>query len=322
MTGYLIDIAKKHPPLSDEVFVAAEAVLLERKPNWVKLFADHSGYLAQYVSLDKKGSIIESISSYANGAACHANIAAYGWDILAKKGAVAIAQPIFEGTGPYGTTKEEDTTMYLNWFVSDDNPFAWMLDPRCRSVEYIREKGAIFNVQGLACGPVVHMAKVLRVIHEAPYRISLFAKFVREGVGGRLAYVLSQGFSSDCTHVSTGNHESSFNVHCATMAGVRSYLNGETPKGFDTMATGNTMYGASHVSNPFSNWTKDAYEKAVKNGPKVEKEEKHVDAWGCYTPTPVALDPYAPAKSFSFKSVLYFAKKFEEEFYNTNKVAA
>lgn len=324
MTGYLIDIAKKHPPLADEVFAAAEAVMMERKPNWVKLVADNSACLAQYISLDKKGRIIDSISSYANGAACHAAIAVHGYGILTRNKAVAIAQPIFEGTGPWGTTKEEDTSIYLSWFVSDDNPFAWMLDPRCRSVDYIREKGAIFNVQGLAAGPVVHMCKVLRVIHEAPFRISLFAKFVREGVGGRLAYILSQGFSRDCRNISTGNHESSFNVNCTTMAGVRSYLNGETPKGFDTMSTGNTMYGDMYYSSgPFNNWTEGAYKKVVGSRPREkEKEEQHVDAWGSFTPAPVAPDPYDPKKGFSFESVLYFAKKFEEEFYNTNKVAA
>lgn len=323
MTGYLIDIAKKHPVLSDEVFAAAEAVLLERKPNWVKLVANNSACLAQYISLDKDGGIIDSISSHANGAACHAAIAGNGYGILTKNKAVAIAQPIFEGIGLWGTTKEEDTSIYLSWFVSDDNPFAWMLDPRCRSVDYIREKGAIFNVQGLAAGPVVHMCKVLRVIHESPFRISLFAKFVKEGVGGRLAYVLSQGFSSDCSHVSTGDHASSFNVNYATMAGIHSYLNGETPKDFDTMATGNTMYGGGYSGgSPFNDWTEGAYKKVVKSGPKVEKEEKHVDAWGSFTPAPVAPNPYAPKKGFSFESVLYFAKKFEEEFYNTNKVAA
>lgn len=318
MTGFLTDIAEKHPKLSDKAFEAAEKYLETTGAKWSK-YANKS--LACFASFREDGELLTSYTSSSyTGDACHAKLATSDCRIIIAEKIACVAQPITDN-GNWGTVDKQATTTYLNWIVSDDNPFAWILDDRCRSVDYIREKGAIFNVQGLPLGPCVHMFKVLRLIHEAPKRVVLFAKLVEDGISGRLAYLISQAFlNADCARRSSG-HESSF-YYTNGMNAVAAYMRGEVPPGrWEHHSSGNTMYSVLGDVQMFSDWTIKAYE-AIKPDTLKEKVKENIDAWGVFNPPPVAKDYYGESPKHSYEAVLHFAKEYDQTFREQEKVAA
>lgn len=312
-TGFLTDIAEKHPKLPVNAFYAAEQYLINGCDTWKKGMLKGESSLAQFASFTKDGDGVEAFSSAVRGDACHARLATRPHDVLKQNKIVCVAQPIFEGKGEsWGTTNPEATTIYLNWIISDDNPFAWILDDRCRSVEYIREKGAIFNVQDLPLGPCVHMFKVLRIIHEAPRQVEIFADMVKEGVSGRIAYLISQGFSSSWSKLSFAQHWCSFNTNQAALGNAASYVKGEIPPKWSQLFSGNSMYGCTADSSFFNSWSKKDYEEATKAN-SIASRLKNIDAWGMFNPPPETS--YNPYKSvgYSRDSVIFFAKKWQEE---------